>query len=398
MLSERIVRDAKSDGRARTIWDDQVSGLGLQITQGGRKSFVLRYRTGGRKRQAILCRAGEVSLREVRKRAGEELVRIRAGETGPLERQREAREAPVMAGLCEKFLTEYAPARIERGRMKPRTLAEYRYQIGHYILPPLGRLRVESVKRSNIDRAVSGLKPVTRNRVLALLSRLMTYAESLEWRRQNDNPCRHVERADETARDRTLNPTELAALAAALNDAEARHPAPVAAIRFAIMTGLRVGEILNVRWEDLDMEGGRLVLPSTKTGRRTHGLPSPALEVLASIPRVGSWAFSTRGDAKMTYSHLRKVFVDITEKAGLADLRVHDLRRTYMTQAAMAGVTAHVLRDILGHATAEVADKYIRALGDPVRQAREQTSQTITALMEGKGVAEIVPLRGRHGQ
>lgn len=63
----------------------------------------------------------------------------------------------------------------------------------------------------------------------------------------------------------------------------------------------------------------------------------------------------------------------------------------------MAGVTAHVLRDLLGHRTAQVADKYVRELGDPVRRAREQTSQTITALMEGRGGAEIVPLRGRHG-
>ena len=395
MLSQRIVRDAKSDGRARTIWDREVTGLGLQITQGGKKNYVLRYIVAGRRRQAILCRAGEVSLREIRQRAGEELLRIRAGESDPLERQREAREAPTIADLCGRFLSEFAPARIERGRMSPRTLKEYQYQIGHYILPPLGRLRVEGVKRINVERAVSGLKPVTRNRVLALLSRLFTYAESLEWREQNDNPCRHVERAAETARDRTLSGTELVALGSVLDEAEARHPVPVAAVRFAIVTGLRIGEILSVRWDDVDMEARRLVLPQTKTGRRTHDLPSPAAAVLASIPRVGEWVFSTRGDARMTYSHLRKVFVEIVGRAGLADVRVHDLRRGYMTTAAMAGVTAHVLRDILGHATAEVADKYIRALGDPVRQAREQTSQTISAMMGG-GSGEVVPMRGRH--
>ena len=54
MLSERIIRDAKADGKARTIWDSQVRGLGLQITQGGKKNFVLRYKVGERKRQAIL--------------------------------------------------------------------------------------------------------------------------------------------------------------------------------------------------------------------------------------------------------------------------------------------------------------------------------------------------------
>ena len=215
-----------------------------------------------------------------------------------------------------------------------------------------------------MERAVSGLKPVTRNRVLALLSRLFTYAESLELREQNDNPCRHVERAREEPRDRTLTPSELAALAASLNKAEARHPAPVAAIRFATTTGLRIGEILNIRWEDVDAEHGRLILPTTKTGRRIHDLPSPALEVLAGVPCVGTWAFSTRDDVQMTYSHLRKVFIEIAGKAGLTDIRLHDLRRTYMTQAAMSGVTAHVLRDLLGHRSTQVADKYIRQLGE----------------------------------
>ena len=397
MLSERIVRDVKPDGKARTIWDEEVTGLGLQITQGGKKNYVLRYLVAGRRRQAILCRASETSLREIRQRAGRELVRIRSGETDPLERQQEAREAPTVGDLCERFLSEYAPARIERGRLTLRTFKEYEYQIGHYILPPIGRTRVADVARPKVERVVSGLRPITRNRVLALLSRLFTYAESLEWRQQNDNPCRHIERSREEPRDRTLSGDELAALAGALNEAEDRHPAPCAAIRFAITTGLRVGEILNIRWEDVDMEGGRLVLPQTKTGRRTDDLPSPAAAVLTGIPSVGEWVFSTRGDSRMTYSHLRKVFVEIIGKAGLADVRIHDVRRTYMTQAAMAGVAAHILRDILGHATAEVADKYIRSLGDPVRQAREQTSLTITALMAGKDLAEIVPIQRRRG-
>lgn len=331
MLSERIVRDVKSDGKARTIWDTEITGLGLQITQGGKKSYILRYRAGGRKRQAILCRASEVSLRAIRQRAGEELLRIRSGETDPLERQQEAREAPTIADLCERFLSEYAPARIERGRMSPRTFKEYQYQINHYILPSLGRARVADLKRPKVERTVSGLKPVTRNRVLALLSRLLTYAESLEWRQQNDNPCRHIERSREEPRDRTLSGAELVALAGALNEAEERHPAPVAAIRFAITTGLRAGEILSIRWDDVEMEGVRLVLPQTKSGRRVHDLPSPALEVLAGVLRTGTWVFSTRGDARMTYSHLRKVFVEVAVKAGLTNIRIHDLRRGYMT-------------------------------------------------------------------
>ena len=63
MRSERVVRDAEATGRARTIRDAQAADLGIQVTQGGKKNYILRYKVAGVKRQAILCRAGEVSLR-----------------------------------------------------------------------------------------------------------------------------------------------------------------------------------------------------------------------------------------------------------------------------------------------------------------------------------------------
>ena len=79
MLTERIIRDAKLTGKTYTVWDGQVTGLGLQVTRGGKRNFVIRYKVAGRKRQAILCRVGAVALNGIRKRAADELVRIRAG-------------------------------------------------------------------------------------------------------------------------------------------------------------------------------------------------------------------------------------------------------------------------------------------------------------------------------
>ena len=196
------------------------------------------------------------------------------------------------------------------------------------------------------------------------------------------------------ARDRVLSPDELAALADALSEAEARSPANVAAIRFAAVTGLRIGEVLAVRWEHIDFETGRLLLPETKTGRRRHDLPSAALAILSAIPRVGDPAFTNNGRAPATYKRVRETFARAARAAGLEDVRLHDLRRTVMTRAAMAGVGAHVLRDLLGHKTAVVADRYIRALGNPVRDAREQIGTEMAAMMDGKG-GDIVPLRTR---
>ena len=260
---------------------------------------------------------------------------------------------------------------------------------------PLARAGVADVTRADIERMVAGLPGPTRNRVLALASRLFTLAETWELRPPGTNPTRKVERAREEARDRTLSESELAALAAALNEAETRSPANVAAIRFAAVTGLRIGEVLAMRWEHIDFEAGRLLLPETKTGRRSHDLPTAALAILAAVPRIGEWTFSNNcGRSPATYKRVRETFARVAKAAGLEDVRLHDLRRTVMTQAALAGVGPHVLRDLLGHRDTTMADRYIRALSNPVREAREQIGSTIAAMMEGKG-GDVVPMKRR---
>ena len=393
-LTERRIRDAKPGPKTAFLWDDTVKGLGVRVTPAGAKAFVLFYRVAGRKRLATLARCSEVSLKAARERAGRELAAIRAGETDPLERRREAREAPTMAAFIGQFFAVEAPARIARGRMKAGTVDVYRYQADKHILPAIGNRRVAEVTRADIESMVAPLPGPTRNRVLALASRLFTLAETWELRAPGANPTRKVERAREDARDRVLSPSELAALAEALTGAEARSPANVAAIRFAAVTGLRIGEVLAVRWEHVEFETGRLTLPATKTGRRVHDLPSAALAVLAGLPRFGDWAFTNNGTAPATYKRARETFARVAKAAGLADVRLHDLRRTVMTRAALSGVGPHVLRDLLGHRDTTMADRYIRALSSPVREAREQIGAEIAAMMDGKR-GEVVPLRRR---
>ena len=394
-LTERLIREAKPGAKRRILWDRQLTGLGVKVFPSGAKAYVLRYRVGGTERLATLARCSEISVKAARERAGAELVRIRDGEADPLRRREQARRAPTMAEFIGQFFEVEAPARIERGRMKPGTVEVYRYQADKHILPAIGRHRVADVARGDVERMVAALPAVTRNRVLSLASRLFTLAERWELRPQGTNPTRYVERAREQARDRTLSPSEFAVLAGALKEAESRSPINVAAIRFAAVTGLRIGEVLAVRWEHVDFETGRLTLPDTKTGRRVHDLPSAALAVLATLPRWGDWTFSNNAKVPATYKRVRETFARVAEAAGLEDVRLHDLRRSMMTQAALAGVGPHVLRDLLGHRDTTMADRYIRTLDAPVREAREQVGASIAAMMDGEA-GDVVPLPNRR--
>ena len=89
------------------------------------------------------------------------------------------------------------------------------------------------------------------------------------------------------------------------------------------------------------------------------------VDILSGLPRINEWAFTTGRNAAVTYRTVRKVFATVVGQAGLVDVRLHDLRRTVMTRAAMAGVGTHVLRDLLGHKTTAMADRYIRFVRQP---------------------------------
>ena len=403
MLTERLIRDTSPSEKDRILWDGQVKGLGVRIRTSGTKTYILNYRVNGHEHRATLARVGEIGLREARERAGAELVRIRAGEADPLTRRREARGAPTVNEGLERFFTEYAPARLEAGRLAPRTVHGYRHQADRYLRPALGRRRIGDITRSDIERMVARLgavAPVQRNRVLAFASRVFRLFEDWGLRAQHTNPVRGIERSREEARDRVLAPSELAALGDALGRAESDKPAAVAAIRFAALTGLRIGEVLAMRWEHVDAERSAVVLPQTKTGRRVHGLPAAALELLAGLPRINGYVFTTGDgaarDAPVRYQTVHAVFAAIVADARLSDVRLHDLRRTVMTSAARAGLGSHVLRDLLGHKTTAMADRYIRHVGAAVHDAQERIGATIAAQLQGEAPAEVVPLDGRR--
>ena len=127
-----------------------------------------------------------------------------------------------------------------------------------------------------------------------------------------------------------------------------------------------------------------------------HDLPAPAFAVLGPLPRSGPWTFTTTGRTPVTYKTAHAVFRRAAKRAGIEDVRLHDLRRWYMTNADMAGVGAHVLWDLLGHKTTAMADSYIRAVGNPVRDAREAVSGVVAAMMAGN-VGDVVKMGRRSG-
>jgi integrase len=224
------------------------------------------------------------------------------------------------------------------------------------------------------------------------------------------NPVRGIERYRENGRERFLSLNELERLGAALREAEsagvpwepdlskstAKH-APkaenrrivigqhtAAALRLLILTGARLREILHLKWEEVDFDRGLLLLPTSKTGKKTIVLNAPAIAVLSVVPRVGSYVIAGQnagGEIEKPRTDLNRPWALVSRRAGLNSVRIHDLRHTYASFGAGGGLGLPIIGRLLGHAHAATTQRYAHLDADPLRRASEDIANKIATAM-----------------
>jgi integrase len=153
-------------------------------------------------------------------------------------------------------------------------------------------------------------------------------------------------------------------------------------------------EILHLRWEYIDAERGLLLLPETKTGRRAVVLNAPALAVLASLPRVGSYVIPA-GDPKRPRHDLKRLWGAVSRRAKLEGVRLHDLRHTYASVGAGGGLGLPIIGKLLGHSQSATTERYAHLDNDPLKRASETIAAQISAAMgeAPKPSAKVIALR-----
>jgi integrase len=179
---------------------------------------------------------------------------------------------------------------------------------------------------------------------------------------------------------------------------KAENPVAMAAIRLLVLTGARRSEVLGLRWEWVDFARGYLRLPDSKTGAKVIPLSAPALELLASQPRLENNAFVFPGDRRGQHLvGLPKVWERIRVEAELRGVRLHDLRHSFASVGASAGDSLLLICALLGHRDAKTTQRYSHLQDDPVKAAADRIAKTISAAMRGKTGAEVVELPNRRG-
>jgi integrase len=205
-----------------------------------------------------------------------------------------------------------------------------------------------------------------------------------------------VEQANVTADGIVLNPTDYRAIARKQSNSKFAPKKEMrttvdqfaaAAIRLLIFTGCRLGEILNLRWSEVDAERGLLFLPDSKTGRKTVVLAAPAMAILEDLPRAGIYVIAGESAGQKDEkprADLNRPWRAIRQRASLEDVRLHDLRHSFASVGAGAGLGLPVIGKLLGHTQPSTTQRYAHLDADPVRRAADTIAGRIEAVMNGK--------------
>lgn len=382
-LSKRSVDLAAPHSGGRTmIFDTEIPGFALRITENGVKTFVLRYSRGGRSRWFTIGRTNAMTPEQARREA----IRLRgivASGTDPAAERAQARAIPTFREFAERYLAEHSAL-----KKKPRSYREDQLKVARYILPRLGNFRLSEIATADVQRLHNQLRhiPTTANRVLAIVMTMMNFAERWGYLPSGSNPTRYVEKFPEARRERLLSPDELGRLGDALREAarEGANPSAIACIQLLVLTGCRLGEILNLRWEHVDVTAGCLRLPDSKTGAKVVPLGAPAVDLLRTMPRLAGNPFVCPGvNRGSAFVGIGKPWRDIRSRAGLADLRIHDLRHAFASTGLQVGESLAVIGRLLGHSTPTMTARYAHLAPDPARAAADRISRAQRKMLGG---------------
>lgn len=386
-LTKRSIEALEPKQTSYFVWDNELPRFGIRVLPTGRKTFVIQYRVDRRSRRMNLGVFGVVSPDAARSRAIRELALVESGED-PLDKRNERQRAITVQQLADRFVATHIEL---NSNLKESTGREYQRALAHFILPALGKLKVRDVTRADVAQLHLKLRdrPYQANRTIEVVSKMFNLAEEWGYRPEGTNPRKGLKKYPELKRERFLSSAELQRVGEVLAEMEAERvemPSAIAAVRLLMLTGCRLSEILNLKWQYVFWRAGELHLPDSKTGPKIVQLGDAAVEVLRGIVRIDGnpWVITGKLEgARLT--DLQPFWQRVRARSGLNNVRIHDLRHTYASVAAGQGKSLTMIGKLLGHTQVQTTARYAHLARGTVKEAANDISALIASRLATDG-------------
>ena len=363
------------------FWDRELTGFGVRVYPGGGRVYVAQARGPDGPKRVTVGRHGVITAEQARRRAALIIARVKAGEVPVPEPMAAKTEAgPTVAELAARYMQEHVAV-----RCKPKTTEMYQLIIDKHILPAFGKLSLAAVGREDVTELHYRLceTPAMANMVITTLSQMFNMAADRGFAPEGHNPCRFVVKYKERKRERFLTDEEFNRLGQVLAEVETKDGASahaVAAIRLLMLTGCRKGEILTLRWEDVDLEANELRLRDSKTGPRTVPMAPSTARLLAGLPRFAGNPWVIPGKKPGTHRrNLDDLWKTVRLRAGLDDVRLHDIRHSFASRALALGESLPMIAKLLGHTQVQTTARYAHLARDSVQESAVRIADSIAA-------------------
>lgn len=365
-----------SDKKKIDIFDTMTKGLVLEVRSSGGKTYYLRYQDNrGHTRQLRLAGTKDVSLSQARVLADKARTKIAMGED-PCDEKAAAKQMPTFA----KFIEEQYMPFIKSYKRSWETDVSL---LKNHLLPRFGKRYMDDIDRQDIvkmhsDRREAGAAPGSANRLLIMMRYIFNLAVRWEVPGIKANPTKGVPLMEENNKmERYLLVEEAQRLyesVCASDNQMLRFIVPM-----LILTGARKREVLDAKWTDFDLVRRAWRIPVTKSGQARHvPLSDGAINILNSIPRSDDceWTFSNP-KTKLPYVSIFCSWSTARKHAGLADVRVHDLRHSFASLLINSGRTLYEVQHILGHTQVKTTQRYAHLSQDTLLDASNAATRAV---------------------
>ena len=347
------------------IWDAHCKGLMLELRESGGRTWYLRYvDVRGKQRQLRIGSAEEISLDQARKRADELRGQIALGKD-PTEERAVLKQVPTLAQFVQE---RYMP--FIKGYKRSWHIDES--LLRNHLLPVLGHRYLDQIKKDDIvalhqGRRANGGAPASANRLLILMRYIFNLALRWETPGVSKNPTKDVPLFEENnKRERYLSQEEAQRLYAVIQDSESRMLQFI--VPMLLLTGARKREVLDARWSDFDMGQQVWRVSISKSGKpRYIPLSGGVVHLLAALrqeqarwpekQRDCPWVFPNPDTGK-PYVSIYYAWDTARQRAGLPEVRIHDLRHTFASYLINAGRSIYEVQRILGHTQIKTTQRY----------------------------------------